>query len=317
MNRREQCPACGGLESVSRAKLPYNQPPLTDYLRTFYRNYPHCDFTPLAGEVYQLDECGRCGCHYQNPVPGDDFLARFYGQGLYGAGTQEIGQICEPYQTEQAIRELMMVVRFLNPTCPRPCLLDFGTGNGNWAILAGAAGLDTHASDLSPHAFDRLRTRGVTCHLHATLPQDQFDFINTEQVFEHLIDPIGQLQVLAQSLRPGGIIKIGVPYDPQLRAKLKAPDWTAPKNSAASLNGVAPLEHLNHFEPSSLDALAARCGLEPLVIKGWELVSRRQAARAQPLLQKIGRWLRHRLGEIYRPHHRLTQTRFFQKTNSA
>lgn len=312
MIRRDQCPACGGSQHQSRAHLSYDQPPLTDYLRAFYRDYPCCDFTALAGEVYQLEECGSCGCHYQNPVPGADFLARFYGQGLYGAGT-ETSQPCEPYQTEQMGRELMMVVRYLNPTVPRPSVLDFGTGNGHWAVLAEAAGLDTHASDLSTHAFDRLRTRGITCHPHDTLPQGRFDFVNTEQVFEHLVDPAAQLQVLAHSLRPGGIIKIGVPHDPLLRRKLRAPDWTAPKGSAASLNGVAPLEHLNHFEPVSLDALAARCGLESLAIIGWELVPLRLAARPQSLRHRLGHWLRRRLGETFRPHHRLTQTRFYQK----
>lgn len=83
-------------------------------------------------------------------------------------------------------------------------------------------------------------------------------------------------------LRPDGVIKIGVPYGPQLRTKLRAPDWTAPKRSASSLNGVAPLEHLNHFEPASLDTLDARCSLEPLAIDCWDLSRVRLAARPRP-----------------------------------
>lgn len=310
MTIRDQCPACGGSNIRQHVRLPYDQPPLAEYLAAFYRDYPQCDFTPLAGELYGLDECGQCGCYFQNPVPEPDFLARFYGQGLYGSGAKTISS-CDPYQTEQMLRELLMAVRFLSPTVARPCVLDFGTGNGNWAMLAAAAGLDTHASDLSPHAFEPLRVRGITCHPHDQLPKEQFDFINTEQVFEHLADPSRQLQVLAQGLRPGGVVKIGVPHDGQLRTKLRAPRWTAPKSSKDSLNCVAPLEHLNHFEPASLDALAARCGLQPLVINGWQLLP--SNGPGQTIRKRLGLWLRTRLGEVYRPHFRLTQTAFYQK----
>jgi 2-polyprenyl-3-methyl-5-hydroxy-6-metoxy-1,4-benzoquinol methylase len=308
---RDNCPACGQTNARLQTDLAYNAPPLSDYLAMFYRTYPQCDFHSLDADRFRLFECAHCGCVFQNPVPDDAFLARFYGQGLYGTSAEPAHSPVDPYQVQQLMRELMMVVRFLQPRVPRPRVLDFGTGDGQWALLAAASGLDVHASDLSNHAFARLESRGVTCHESNQLPSDHFDFINTEQVFEHLPDPSAKLAVLRRSLRVGGVLKIGVPHDPHLRDKLRQPDWTAPKNSPASLNGVAPIEHLNHFEPGSLQAMAARCRLEPLTVFGWDLASSHQVKAYRNPRARLGRWLRARLGDAYRPHHTLTQTTFF------
>ena len=309
---RKNCPACGHAATQVLADLSYGSPPLADYLGMFYRAYPNCDFRPLQAARYRLSDCERCGCVFQNPVPDESFLAGFYGRGLYGSGSGASQPSLDPYQVQQIVRELMMVVRFLQPMVPRPRVLDFGTGDGQWALLAAASGLDSHASDLSDHAFARLESGGVTCHPGNALPSGHFDFINTEQVFEHLPDPAAQAAALRRSLRSGGVIKIGVPHDPRLREKLRQPDWLAPKNSPASLNGVAPIEHLNHFEPASLQAMAARAGLEPLAVLGWDLATLSQLSTRQSPRSRLSRWLRGRLGDGYRPHHALTQTAFFR-----
>lgn len=314
MFARPACPAC--LEPSGPrvlADLRYDEPPIVDYLATFYRNHPRCDFSPLRGHVYRLRECIRCGCIYQDPVPDATYLSAFYAQGLYGSADPAAANPPNPHATEHAVRELMMVVRHLAARHPRPRCLDFGTGDGHWAILAAACGVETHACDLSTHAFARLGHHGITCHPLAELPEAHFDFINTEQVFEHLTDPVKEVARLARSLRPGGVLKIGVPHDAALRLKLAKPDWAAPKNTDASLNGVAPIEHLNHFEPASLDALAAKAGLEALPVRGWELLP--ASAYLHPLgpRKRAGLWLRTQLHEVYRPFFARTQTRFYRK----
>ncbi len=309
---RNQCPACGQAGAPYVADLLFAAPPLSRYLQEFYGPYPQCDFSSLAHERFRLADCAGCRCIYQDPVPGNVFLAKFYGEGLYGTTYSEPARV-QSYQVEQITRELMMVVRFFQPGIARPSVLDFGTGNGQWAMLAAAAGLDTHACDLSEHAFPELQARGITCHRLDALPPTRFDFINTEQVFEHLAQPAAELRRLTQALRPGGLLKIGVPFDPQLRFKLRQPDWTAPKNAPASLNAVAPIEHLNHFETTSLHALGRQAGLVPLSVVGWTL--HRDAPAPGGLRARLGHWLRSRLGDYYRPHFALTQTVFFQKTS--
>jgi SAM-dependent methyltransferase len=313
---RDSCPACGAVGARLVADLPYDAPPISTYLTEFYPSLPREHFGPLTAARYRLAECPACGCIYQNPVPDDDFMASFYRLGLYGEGRPAPGPI-QPYQVEHQLRELMMAMRFRQPVVPRATVLDFGTGDGGWALLAAAAGLKTNACDLSPHAFARLRLAGVVCHPSDALPENTFDFINTEQVFEHLRDPLGVIRHLARALRFEGVLKIGVPHDPALRRKLQQPDWTAPKHTPQSLNAVAPIEHLNHFEPASIDALAVRADLLPLAVVGWDLVPLSALPKYNRPGQRAVRWLRARLGERYRPLLALTQTRFFQKPAAA
>jgi len=293
--------------------LSFSAPPISAYLEEFYRPYPLCDFEPLSGANYRLVSCKQCGCLFQNPVPSDNFLAKFYGEGLYGSPHKK-SPSAEPYLVEQMTRELMMVVRYLQPRASRPIVLDFGAGNGQWAKLASAAGLDTHASDLSEHAYPLLGSWGIVCHRQDKLPTSSFDFINTEQVFEHLPRPTEVLVRLVEALRPGGVLKIGVPHDPQIRRKLTQPDWLAPKNSPGSLNAVAPVEHLNYFESASLLAFCQRAGLLPMTVSGWGLFCSEAESQPRRLRARLASWLRHRLGDFHSPHFALTQTVFFRKS---
>jgi hypothetical protein len=48
-----------------------------------------------------------------------------------------------------------------------------------------------------------------------------------------------------------------------VRSLLADPDWSAPKGSPASLNAVAPLEHVNCFDHGALVAIGVAAGLEP------------------------------------------------------
>ena len=310
---RNRCPACSRCDTHTVADLPYGEAPIATYLAEFYRAYPLCDFSPLFHARFQLADCRHCGCIYQVQVPDDAFLTLFYGEGLAAGTTSTITPV-QTYQIEQQVRELMMVVRFLQATVPHPRILDFGAGDGAWAILAAAAGLKVAVSDLATHAFPRLAAHGITGFRVDALPKEGFDFINTEQVFEHLAQPAEVIQHLSRALRMGGVLKIGVPHDPRLRRKLRQPNWTAPKHSPASLNAVAPIEHLNHFEAASMHALGACAGLELLWVRGWGLVRTHDLVADGSLQRRASLWLKKRFGAVYSPYHALTQTWFFQKT---
>ena len=93
------------------------------------------------------------------------------------------------------------------------------------------------------------------------IPEYKFDFVNTEQVFEHIPNPLDTLKYLRDSLKPTGLIKISVPNGKNIKKKLKIGDWMAPKGSKNSLNSVSPLEHINCYTRTSLIKMAERAGL--------------------------------------------------------
>jgi len=106
------------------------------------------------------------------------------------------------------------------------------------------------------------RRHGVSTLSLEEVGDDRFHFINTEQVFEHLTDPLAVGQALAKSLRPGGILKISVPLAADAEAIA-----AQLRNDNASVDGerlmpVAPLEHINGFNYGAVAVFASKLGLE-------------------------------------------------------
>ena len=129
-------------------------------------------------------------------------------------------------------------------------------------------GCKTHGFDLSDARLERARKLGIETMTWDEIPEDKFDFVNTEQVFEHLTDPFDVISRLANSLKPNGVLKISVPFAKDMASRLRQPDWNAPKYTNKSLNPVLPLEHVNCFSVDSITALGARVGLK-LVAPSW------------------------------------------------
>ncbi len=95
----------------------------------------------------------------------------------------------------------------------RTCL-DFGAGVGSGTILFARHGFDAALADISTPPLDfcrwRLGLRNLSCDLYdlktTTLPRAAFDMITAMDVFEHLADPVGTVELLSASLRPGGLL---------------------------------------------------------------------------------------------------------------
>jgi SAM-dependent methyltransferase len=106
------------------------------------------------------------------------------------------------------------------------------------------------------------------------IPKYRFDFINTEQVFEHIPEPLETLRHLIKSLETNGIIKISVPTANDVDRRLKIMDWEAPIDSRNSLDPVTPLEHINYFKRSSIRIRYKSHGIGSLIISCSRLFSR-------------------------------------------
>jgi 2-polyprenyl-3-methyl-5-hydroxy-6-metoxy-1,4-benzoquinol methylase len=145
--------------------------------------------------------------------------------------------------------------------------LDFGMGWGQWCRMAGAYGCTVFGSEMSHARIAHAISVGVKIVDWEDIPKYQFDFINVNQVFEHLVNPLETIFYLCNSLKPEGIVRISVPDGSDIKRRLEINDWTAPKNSQDSLNPIAPLEHLNCYSHTSLVHMAESAGLVPLSIQ--------------------------------------------------
>ena len=158
--------------------------------------------------------------------------------------------------------EVMMLIAYFDSIPTQLKLLDFGMGWGHWCQMALAFGCDAYGTELSESRIEYAKSQGIKVITWAEISNYSFDFINMEQVCEHIADPLETLCVLKKSLKPEGLVKISVPDGKDIKRRLKILDWTAPKGSRHSLNPVSPLEHINCFNHRSLIKMAELTGLE-------------------------------------------------------
>lgn len=142
--------------------------------------------------------------------------------------------------------------------------LDYGTGWALWPRISAKLGCLSFGADLSASRQAFARQHGVQVVSDDEIAEHQFDFINAEQVFEHVPDPLALAMRLGAALAPNGILKISVPSGEGVErviARLGTMDRAV---KPRDIMAIHPLEHINCFRQRSLERLAEKCGLSPV-----------------------------------------------------
>ena len=141
----------------------------------------------IGGERYVLDRCARCGLVWQRFAPGPAILTKLYGS------WSEPEQLHERQDTlrhgQSYAQEVMLVLEHFGDPPSAISVLDFGSGWGRWPRMAAAFGCQAYGADLAADQSTWAEAQGVTMIDPEQLPAGRFHFVNTEQVFEHLVDP--------------------------------------------------------------------------------------------------------------------------------
>ena len=99
---------------------------------------------------------------------------------------------------------------------------------------------------------------GLTIHRSLDDVADaSFDFIFSNQVFEHLNDPLSLLTPLVRKLRDDGMIQIGVPESGKIKKVIS--DYVQGGDIDKLMT---PVGHINCFTHNALVKLGSMCGLK-------------------------------------------------------
>lgn len=192
------------------------------------------EFIDLETLVSHCDQCG----HYFSPDLPES--TAYYREAYDTVKDDEddlvmIDEHGEPVYRIQRQRDALLSLLDL----PREGhLLDFGCGHGVFLgrFLEKRPGWQGFGFEVSP------RYQRPNIYLD-NLPEETFDLITANYVFEHLETPVATLRNLADHLSDQGWLFLVVP--------------DSSSNPADFLN----VDHLSHFTPSSLSSLIARAGL--------------------------------------------------------
>jgi SAM-dependent methyltransferase len=246
----------------------------------------------IAHERWSYVRCTACGQAFHRRILDAAWMQRLYARWETQEAMESFvaAHHAWPDQmwrgrdfVEHALRLQRATAALTGPRPPR--VLDFGCGHGEFVAICRALGFEALGVDFAP---DR-REHGLVipysslAELRCDRPQDSgFDAVTLFEVLEHLSDPRGMLEDLAQIMKIGAVLV------------LETPDTTGVTDlrSFSDYLAIGPLGHINGFTPATLRALAERAGFRALrtpstwVAASWPQVLRHSARNMLGPLRK-------------------------------
>jgi len=251
---RPHCPLCRSNRKNVLISRDFSDPSVFTFIDQYYEGRIGRDI--LAGAEFEVIACPDCGFLWQSHILNDEMMLKLYEEWI--SPEQSLAKKAKaPVSLYSRYADQIRNIGFFFSGGPHEIqVLDFGMGWGIWCLMAKAFGYKVYGFEISKDrvVYARSNTIEVIDSMKA-LRERRFDFINADQVFEHLPNPRDTLEELTHTLKPEGILRIAVPNGEGLDQELKMPGWKASKNA------LHPLEHINCFTVGTLKALAHSAGL--------------------------------------------------------
>lgn len=273
---RKSCPVCKASSYDVLIDKAYSDSVIKNYLINYYNLSDrglHKNYDELTCDArYVLKKCNNCSAVFQSFYPDEVFSQIIYSEWIDSPATRKSDEtratfLDTKHYMSEAIKLTALALRKTGKARPSQLrVLDFGMGRGGFAMALKACGCVTYGYDFSKDRQQIGNGLGITVVGLKEIEMLDFDLINTEQVFEHLPDPLGTARTLAAALRHNGILKISVPFNRWLEKGDFVINWNASRYARNSPIPNAPLEHLQYYRRPSLDYLGRHIGLSRIRI---------------------------------------------------
>lgn len=201
--------------------------------------------------------CDNCRTLYCSPRPKDDLLTIFYNDWdsprMWTELLLKADKERKFLQYQPRVEKLVSLIQN-NKTKGTGIAIDLGAGAGTFALCLKETSLfsDVIALDLSEACVNACKKAGLNAQLKTIndIPDNSIDLISMNDLIEHLFDPYSFLIECYKTLQKDGYIFIVTPNGEGF-------DFKIMKNRTVN---ITPPEHLQYFNPDSLDAILNRAG---------------------------------------------------------
>lgn len=248
------CGADGARVLVSK---PFTDPAVWDFLTERYGG--RVTEADVGGAAYELVECGACGFIWQAYVPDERLALRLYDEWI--SPEESLAARAEADRAFHSVFawQIRGIAVLLGRRPSAINVLDFGAGWGQWCLMAKAFGYEARGVEISRRRIEYARAQGVDMVADLDgLGGWRADYVNAEQVFEHVAEPVAVLGRLREAVNDGGIVRVSVPNASGVERAVSLPNWRAGKDA------VQPLEHISCYRPGVLRRAGERAGLRVL-----------------------------------------------------
>lgn len=261
---RTECPICSGRELSDLYAAPFSDSPVFEFLSDFYHGRLSRSF--LGEGRYVICHCRPCDFYFQREVLNDEGMFLLYEEIISKEESLAKREGAQAHYFDSLLRNADYV-RELTPNIrPREIrVMDFGMGWGHWAVAAKAKGFSVCGAELSPSRISFAQRSGIEVVDVDALPDSSIDFVHSDQVFEHVPDPLSLMTTLRRLLKPGGVLQFFVPGTEGLKRKIS-------QGLRPQKDEVHPLEHVNAYTPTSIRRLAERTGFGLVTRRDWRSI---------------------------------------------
>lgn len=236
------------------------------------------EYRTTTSDRFNVVECVSCGLKYLNPRPADSELGVIYPPDYYsnwiGSEYEEAARRgalmlkVRLWYYEKKYRKLARLCQVIPDKDRTPFrVLDVGSGDGRLLTIVKdlyerefGGPCETYGVEYSKKSIEGARARGHEMYQGDICDLDipkRFHFIISNDVIEHVADPLAHGKRLADLLLPGGILQVQTP-------NIDAWDWTLCKKY---WGGYHLPRHWTFFTTRSLSNLLRDNGLEIVEIE--------------------------------------------------
>lgn len=189
------------------------------------------------------------GAWRTTPQPSQKELKAYYPKEGYLSHTDNAQGLKDRLYLWVKNKNIQTKLRWIAVQSNRPKILDFGAGNGAFALAAQAKGWHVCTQEFSDDVLLSLKAKGLKA-VDVSQQKDAFDAITLWHVFEHLPNPKAQLATFYNALTPGGILVLALPNINAWDARHFGAQWAA----------YDVPRHLWHYNKTAIAQLAKDAG---------------------------------------------------------
>ncbi len=258
MTTRSSCPVCKEIRIKEIFSLPYNSKDMVDFLSSYYKGT--IDIKQLHGRYYNLLECKNCNLIFQEQIPNKKFSMELYEKYIDKDDSLKKKNNYEKKYNKKLFYEMGLIKNIFKKKNEEISILDFGAGWGFWLNYLKKNNFDVYAFEVSETRIDFLKESKIKIIPDIENTDNKFDFIYSEETFEHISDPKGTLVNLSKILKENGFIMLRFPSSFLFKLRLN-------KKYKPCTDCAHPLEHINLLKKKSFESMVKDSNLEIINFK--------------------------------------------------
>ncbi len=251
---RNNCPVC----NCSQLKKIYSLSLTDNKIWSFFNEYYKGRVTKEKLDFdFCVVKCSKCTLLFQKHILNDDNMFLLYEKWISAKESLNKKLTADISFFSKQAHELKLVSKMLNKKPHEINILEFGMGWGFWLNQAKSFNYKVTGVELSEKRIAHAKNNGINIINNISSEKNEtYDYIYSNQVFEHVDSPKKILKNLSKILKKDGIIHIQVPNGHGIEKGLKKSNWKPQKNA------IQPLEHINCFNRKALKQLAKQNNLK-------------------------------------------------------